>query len=218
MQLYAGVGYTCLLPVYCCRAHDCADFTCKESHHVLLGVISAVALASDQFVHSEHPLRQISNGWPADLSFMYSFLQLSIDIPFPQLSSYKVLLDSPKMVRQVSMQIEAAALDRIMKALDQNQPARSVELSDEEAAAIRPLYLLTMKPMIYAANVAEDELADLGAANKHVQAMRNKIAKDGCELIIVSAQVRRQNIRTDCTWGLCMLIALMHPLRRCLLA
>lgn len=93
---------------------------------------------------------------------------------------------------QASNEIEAAALDRIMKALDQNQPARSVELSEEEAAAIRPLYLLTMKPMIYAANVAEDDLADLGAANKHVQTMRNKITKDGCELIIVSAQVEAE--------------------------
>lgn len=111
---------------------------------------------------------------------------------------------------QVFVQIEAAALDRIMKALDQNQPARSVNLSDEEAAAIRPLYLLTMKPMIYAANVAEDDLADLGAANKHVQTMRNKIAKDGCELIIVSAQVRRQISSTKFTWGLCMLIALVQ--------
>ena len=122
------------------------------------------------------------------------------------------------MVKQVSMQIEAAALDRIMKALDQNQPARSVELSDEEAAAIRPLYLLTMKPMIYAANVAEDELADLGAANKHVQAMRNKIAKDGCELIIVSAQVRCQNSSANCTRGLCMLKALVQTFWRCRLA
>lgn len=76
-----------------------------------------------------------------------------------------------------------------MTALDQNQPARSVALSDEEFATVKPLYLLTMKPMIYAANVAEDDMADLGAANKHVQTMRNKVAKDGCELIIVSAQV-----------------------------
>ena len=96
----------------------------------------------------------------------------------------------PKTETRATVQIEAAALGRIMLALDKNQPARSVELSDEEAAVIRPLYLLTMKPMIYAANVAEDDLADLGAANKHVQTMRNKIAKDGCELIIVSAQVR----------------------------
>ena len=91
---------------------------------------------------------------------------------------------------RVTLQIEAAALGRIMTALDQNQPARSVELSTEEAAAVRPLYLLTMKPMVYAANVAEDDLADLGAANKHVQTMRKKAAGDSCELIIVSAQVR----------------------------
>lgn len=93
---------------------------------------------------------------------------------------------------RVTLQIEAAALGRIMTALDQNQPARSVELSTEEAAAVRPLYLLTMKPMVYAANVAEDDLADLGAANKHVQTMRKKAAGDSCELIIVSAQVRPQ--------------------------
>ncbi|DBA66074.1 TPA: hypothetical protein ACH3X2_003078 [Trebouxia sp. C0005] len=93
---------------------------------------------------------------------------------------------------QASNEIEAAALGRIMTALDQNQPARSVELSPEEAAAVRPLYLLTMKPMVYAANVAEDDLADLGAANKHVQTMRKKAAGDSCELIIVSAQVEAE--------------------------
>lgn len=76
-----------------------------------------------------------------------------------------------------------------MTALDSNQPARSVELSTEEVAAVKPLYLLTMKPMIYAANVPEDDLADVGAANMHVQTMRAKAAKDDCEVIIVSAQV-----------------------------
>ena len=64
-----------------------------------------------------------------------------------------------------------------------------MDLSPEESAAVRPLYLLTMKPMVYAANVAEDDLADLGAANKHVQTMRKKAATDNCELSIVSAQV-----------------------------
>ena len=104
----------------------------------------------------------------------------------------------------MTLQIEAAALGRIMTALDQNQPARSVELSTEEAAAVRPLYLLTMKPMVYAANVAEDDLADLGAANKHVQTMRKKAAGDSCELIIVSAQVRpQQAVRLPCQQKCC---------------
>ena len=90
------------------------------------------------------------------------------------------------------LQIEAAALGRIMTALDSNKPARSVQLTDEEAAAVRGLYMLTMKPMIYAANVPEGDMADVGAANKHVQTMRARAAKDSCELIIVSAQVGLQ--------------------------
>lgn len=96
------------------------------------------------------------------------------------------------------VQIEAAALGRILLALDQNKPARSVELTKEEAAAVKPLYLLTMKPMVYAANVAEDDLADLGAANKHVQTMRKKADADKCELIIVSAQVIVPQIKGCC--------------------
>ena len=89
----------------------------------------------------------------------------------------------------LAVQIEAEALKRIMTALDSNQPARSVQLTVEETAAVKPLYLLTMKPMIYAANVPEDDLADVGAANKHVQTMRAKAAQDDSEVIIVSAQV-----------------------------
>ena len=45
-------------------------------------------------------------------------------------------------------QIKAAALGTILTGLDQNTPARSVDLSPEENAAVRPLYLLTMKPMV----------------------------------------------------------------------
>eukprot|EP00891_Asterochloris_glomerata_P000152 jgi/Astpho2/152/e_gw1.00004.48.1_t len=89
-------------------------------------------------------------------------------------------------------EVEAAALQRILDALDQNKPARAVELNDDEAAAVKSLYLLTMKPLIYAANVAEDMLADLGATDKHVQALRKKADEDGCEVIIVSAQVEAE--------------------------
>ena len=81
-----------------------------------------------------------------------------------------------------------------------------MDLSAEESAAVKPLYLLTMKPMVYAANVAEDDLADLGAANKHVQTMRKKAAADNCELIIVSAQVK-------CPASRCASVASMHLLQ-----
>ena len=57
-------------------------------------------------------------------------------------------------------------------------------------AAVKGLCLLTMKPMIYAANVAEEDLADHGATNSHVQALRAKAAGENCDVVVVSAQVR----------------------------
>ena len=78
-----------------------------------------------------------------------------------------------------------------MASLDQNSPARAVALNEEERILVKNLQLLTMKPMIYAANVAEGDLADQGASNHHVKALRGKAAEENCEVIIVSAQVSR---------------------------
>jgi hypothetical protein len=56
-------------------------------------------------------------------------------------------------------------------------------------AAVKGLCLLTMKPMIYAANVTEEDLASQGDNNKHVQALRKKAAEEDCDVVVVSAQV-----------------------------
>ena len=61
--------------------------------------------------------------------------------------------------------------------------------SDEEAEAVRGLYLLTAKPVTYAANVAEADLADMGATNPYVKTLREKAAEEGREVVVVSAQV-----------------------------
>lgn len=85
--------------------------------------------------------------------------------------------------------MEKAALSRIVEALDQNIPARAVQLTEDESVLVKGLQLLTMKPMIYAANVNEADLADQGYSNAYVQALREKAAKESCDVIIVSAQV-----------------------------
>lgn len=77
-----------------------------------------------------------------------------------------------------------------MESLDQNVPARAVPLNEDEALLVRGLQLLTMKPMIYAANVAEADLADQGAGNAYVRALKHKASEENCEVIIVSAQAR----------------------------
>ncbi|CAK0772762.1 hypothetical protein CVIRNUC_003997 [Coccomyxa viridis] len=91
-----------------------------------------------------------------------------------------------------SNEVEKVALERIVASLDQNLPARAVPLNEEEHALVKGLQLLTMKPMIYAANVSEGDLADSGASNAYVTALREKAATDNCEVIIVSAQVEAE--------------------------
>jgi ribosome-binding ATPase YchF (GTP1/OBG family) len=58
--------------------------------------------------------------------------------------------------------------------------------------AVRGLYLLTAKPMIYAANVAEDDLAGGAPNNPHVAALRAKAAEEGSDVVVMSAQVEAE--------------------------
>ena len=67
--------------------------------------------------------------------------------------------------------IEEPILVKIKAALEEEKPARSVELTDDELKVIKGLHLLTIKPMLYVANVSEDEVADADN-NEYVQQVR----------------------------------------------
>ncbi|KEQ25203.1 redox-regulated ATPase YchF [Paenibacillus tyrfis] len=86
---------------------------------------------------------------------------------------------------------EVETLERIKEALYNDKPARSVELSDEEKLLIRDLHLLTMKPVLYAANVSESEVAD-AEGNPYVQKVREYAAQEGAEVVPISAKVESE--------------------------
>jgi GTP-binding protein YchF len=88
-------------------------------------------------------------------------------------------------------QLEDAALERIAAVLDAGGAARSVGLNEEEQALLKPLGLLTAKPIIYAANVSEDDLA---AGNPFAEAVAELAKKEGAETVRVSAQVEAELI------------------------
>jgi len=91
---------------------------------------------------------------------------------------------------------EVECLERIKEALYNDQPARSVELSDEERVLIRELHLLTIKPILYAANVREDEVAS-AEDNPNVQKVREYAAKEGAEVVPISAKVEAEIAELD---------------------
>jgi hypothetical protein len=66
-------------------------------------------------------------------------------------------------------EVEEGALARIMDALELGGAARNVALSKDESEVLKGLCLLTSKPLVYAANVAEDDLADQGASNPYLK-------------------------------------------------
>jgi obg-like ATPase 1 len=79
-------------------------------------------------------------------------------------------------------------LEKIRVALLDGKPARSVTLTDFETDSIKQLCLLTMKPIIYVANVAESDLAD-AANNDYVVGVKNVASELQSGIVTISAQV-----------------------------
>jgi hypothetical protein len=81
-----------------------------------------------------------------------------------------------------------AALERIQPALDRALPARTVDLSPEERAVLRPLFLLTMKPAMYVANVEEHGFE----GNPLLEAVRGRAAREGAPVVAVCARTEAE--------------------------
>lgn len=86
---------------------------------------------------------------------------------------------------------EVEVLERIKEALYNDQPARSIELTDEEKLIVRDLHLLTLKPVLYAANVSEDGVADADS-NPFVQQVKEFAAAENAEVVPISAKVEAE--------------------------
>lgn len=92
-----------------------------------------------------------------------------------------------------SLQKEMDILQKLKDALEQGLSARSVELdTPEERAFVDSLTLLTAKPVLYAANVSEDDLADDGANNAYVQRVREYAAKEHNEVFVLCAKIEEE--------------------------
>lgn len=88
---------------------------------------------------------------------------------------------------------EVELLKKLKDLLESGKSARSYEpVDEEEAAMLDSMTLLTSKPVIYAANVSEDDLADDGANNPHVAAVRKIAAEEGSGVFVVCAQIEQE--------------------------
>jgi len=75
--------------------------------------------------------------------------------------------------------------------LTEGRPARTFPLSEEGRRLLKETPLLTAKPVIYVANVSEEDLPD-GAGNPHVAALRARAEREGAEVVVVSAKLEAE--------------------------
>ena len=87
---------------------------------------------------------------------------------------------------------EAAALRKLYAALEAGKPARAVELDEAEQALLKDLFLLTDKPIIYVANISEQELGTPSEALPLVMKLKSRLAEENAQLLVISARVEEE--------------------------
>ncbi|WP_409290872.1 redox-regulated ATPase YchF [Peribacillus sp. SCS-37] len=86
---------------------------------------------------------------------------------------------------------EHEVLVLLKKALESEKPARTVEFTEEQQKLAKRMHLLTSKPVLYVANVSEDDVAD-PSENEYVQRVRAFAEADNAEVIVVCARIEEE--------------------------
>lgn len=86
---------------------------------------------------------------------------------------------------------ELAVLEKMKAALEAGKSARTVEVTPEEAPLVKSLFLLTTKPVLYVANISEEDVM-AGEDNEMVKQVREFAATEGAEVVTVSARIEEE--------------------------
>src|SRR5690625_2160332 len=103
-----------------------------------------------------------------------------------------------KLARQKDKEAvqEFEVMKRLKEALEADRPARSVELNEDEQKIANQLRLLTAKPVLYVANVGENDILDI-ENNEYVQQVKKHAEEENAEVIVVSAKIEEEIAELD---------------------
>lgn len=94
------------------------------------------------------------------------------------------------MTRDKDIQNEVNILTKAKEALEQNKPLRSIDFNDEEKNILKHFNFLTIKPIIYMANVSEEDLIE--GTNNYVEKLKEYAKLENSKVIIVSAKIESE--------------------------
>lgn len=93
---------------------------------------------------------------------------------------------------------ELALVERLIAHLEEGKLAKTFEVEDDDEKEFMSTYnLLTIKPVIFAANVTEDELADDAANNTFVNEVRDYAKNENCEVFVICAKIEEEISELD---------------------
>ncbi len=135
---------------------------------------------------SVDPLRDIET---IDLELIFSDMEIL---------DRRIAKTSKSAFNDKSLAKEVEILKALKAHLEEGKLARTYSCSDEdEEAFVASLNLLTWKPVIFAANVGEEDLPDDGASNTHVQSVRQFAAQNGSQVFVICAQIEQEIAELD---------------------
>ena len=88
--------------------------------------------------------------------------------------------------------LELSAANKVLAHLNEGRPARTCPLTDEERPLAESWFLLTMKPVLYAANIGEDELGEGQDDLPNVKKVREIAEKENARVMVISAKVEEE--------------------------
>lgn len=118
---------------------------------------------------------------------------INMELIFADLETLEKKIDRAKKLLKgdKKYQAEIDVLEKLKSGLEEGKTARAVELTDDEKEEIKGIELLTIKPVIYAANLSEDEVAK-GNENEYVKQLSAMAAEENSLVIPVSAQIESE--------------------------
>ena len=138
---------------------------------------------NNDIIHVEGSIDPLRDVETIDIELILSDLEIverAIDRTVKAAKSDKKLLE------------KLAVLEKLKVCLEEGKCARSLGLSEEELIWVEESRLLTLKPIIYVANISEDEVAGEYRENEHYEKLRRHAESEGSEIIAVSAQIEAE--------------------------
>lgn len=120
---------------------------------------------------------------------------INLELVLADLETVKSRLEKAKALLNKgdrSYASEVGALDKVYAALSEGKPARSVALDVEERAKLNELFLLTAKPVVYAANISESDLGKSEDGCPPLARVRRRAAEEGAQTLVICAKVEEE--------------------------